>query len=65
MNENNNGHRLGRHFLMVWPLFESFWGHSGGLFQGFSELWGVRGPSWGQLGAQKWSLAPTSQASAD
>ena len=45
MNENKNGHRLGRHFLIVWLLFASFWGHSGGRFPGFSELWGLLGPS--------------------
>ena len=65
MNENKNRHRLGRHFLMVWCLSGSFWGHSGGHFQCFSELWGVLGPSWGQLGAQKWILEPTSEARDD
>ena len=38
---------------------------SGYHFQDFSELWGVLGPSWGQLGNQIWILDPTSEASAD
>ena len=59
------GQRLGRHFLTVWILFGSFWGDSGGHFQGFSELLGVLGPSWGQLGDQKWILDPIWEANAD
>ena len=65
VNGNKNVYRLGHRCLMVWVLFGSFWGHSGGHFQGFSELWGVLGPSWGQLGDQKWILDPIWEANAD
>ena len=50
VNEQNNVHQLGHHFLMVWLLFRCFRSHSGGIVQSFSEVWGVLGPSWGQLG---------------
>ena len=65
VNENKNVYRLGRHFRMVWAPFGSFWGYFGGHVHGFSELWGVLGPSWGQLGDQKWILDPTWEANAD
>ena len=43
VNEHKAGQRLGRHFLMVWLLFESFWGHSDYHFHSFSELCWVLG----------------------
>ena len=58
VNKNTNGHRLGRYFLIVWLLFGSFWGHSGGHFQCFSELWGLLGPSEASLGPKGGSWTP-------